>query len=68
MSSDGELGAMVLGWAKNKEERCEKWMDELKENDIEDMDALVKVAASPDWAELLGILKIPLHEGMVRES
>jgi hypothetical protein len=63
-SGDGGLGAMVLGWAKNKEERCEKWMDELKENDIEDMDALVKVAASPDWAEFLGILKIPLRTYM----
>jgi hypothetical protein len=63
-SGDGGLGAMVLEWAKKKEERCEKWMDDLKENDIEDMDALVKVAASPDWEEFLGIFKIPLRTYM----
>jgi len=42
---DGELSEMVLGWAKNNEDRCTRWLTELEDNSIRNMEALVKVAA-----------------------
>ncbi len=56
MSSGEEEGlrAMVLGWAKNNEERCARWLAELKDNDIEDMQALVKRATfESTWEKLM---------------
>lgn len=44
---------MVLGWATDNKERCDKWMIELKKNDIEDKAALVERAEYDDtWDEL----------------
>jgi hypothetical protein len=53
--SSGEEGlrAMVLEWAKNNEERCAKWLAELKDNDIEDMQTLEERSESSRWQKTL---------------
>jgi len=44
---------MVLDWAKYIEEDYKDWMEELKKNDIDDKEALVKLAGSRHWERLL---------------
>jgi hypothetical protein len=64
--SDTDLGLKSLEeyvrkWAGYNDDRTEKWLTELQQNDIDDIKVLDIVANSPDWEEFLNGITIPLR-------
>jgi hypothetical protein len=64
MSENKSLEDCVRDWANNNSERAHRWCAEIKQNDIDDIQALEKIAKSPDWEDFLRAFKPPLRTYM----
>jgi hypothetical protein len=53
MSEEATLEGELLKWAKGNEARKNKWLTELIENDVEDLQTLKDLAESSGWQRTL---------------